>query len=1174
MVRTAMGKRKNMNAHNKDIWRSIWKGKKRFFAIMVITFLGTMMFSGLKAACVDLRQSADNFFDSQRLFDLCIMSTLGLTGEDLEVIQGLEAVECAEGIYGETVRAVANGNDLSASVRAYYAEGLNQPYVLEGHLPEAVSEIAVTEKFAKAAGIGVGDSLEIKEDLDAEEEASFTQTRYQVSAIIVDALDINNAGGTVSFRTASTQEDILYVLPEAVKSDIYTTIYITLKGSRELFCYGEAYEAQVNAFSEYLEAEIKQQRAEARTEEVRDEGYKELEKAEQEVLEELAKGEQELLEGEAELETQLQDALKQLEEGEAQFQKQIAEALEQLQQGQQELWDGERQLEEAGQELDRQQAEADAAFAAARQEIWDGYVQLEEGQEELDLAVAQIALGEAALEIQKASLQEQESIERELVAKEQAFIEEELADNRTKQAQLQEQINNSTNELDKFVAEQELNAYKAAELLLLERQEDLAVQEGEIDAKYAEEWEAFAAEQQELEEGKAQISAGQAELDNARAQLEAGLVELEQQESFAREQFEAGRAQIADAREELERGKSEIAAGWEEYEAGKNEGQAQLEAGRQECEEGKEQGREQLEQGRLEYEGGKAEAEAELGKARKELADMDIAEWYIQDRNSLGGYSNVKSDAASIESIGTVFPIVFFVVAILISLTTITRMVEEDRGLIGTYKALGFYNSEIRRKYLLYALCASGAGSILGTFGAFILLPGIIFYIFHTMYLLPEYVFLFDKLNGILGPAVFVGGIVFATLMACRNEMKQTPVTLMRPKTPRSGSRVLLERIPYIWNRLSFLNKVTARNLFRYKKRLLMTVFGIMGCMALLLFGFAIKDSVTDLVPRQYEKTFMYDAMAVASGEEILPAYLDGDHNISEYLNTMITSVKVENASGDTETVQLIVTPDGESLRDYIQLRDLKGKEVLLKDGDVALTQNAAMLLELEAGVGAMIQTLELDRAQAEVTHVVQNYLGNYLYMTQRTYEQYFEKWSPNGALIHISEDCKDPVLYCNALGKQEGIVTCLSTDEMKDEFSSAFTLINMVVYIIIIMAASLAFTVLFTLATTNISERVRELATIKVLGFYDKEVHLYVNKETMILTGIGILLGVPLGYAFAQTLTAILSLPSIYLAVSLHPVSYLIAGGLSLFFAILVNMITDRSLDVIDPVEALKSVE
>ena len=1099
---------KKKSAYKKDIWRSIWKGKKRFFSIMVITILGTTMFSGLKAACVDLRHSADIFFDRQRLFDLSIMSTLGLTDEDLKVIRALEDVECAEGVYSETVHAIANGNDLSAALKTYYPGGINQPYVVEGHLPQEINEVAITEKFAKAAGVAVGDIIEVQEDLEEDEEATFTNHEFQVSAIIIDALDVNNANGSVSFRSSSTEEDTLYILPQAVNSDIYTTIYITLDGSRELFCYSDEYEAKVDAFADYIEEEIKEQRTEARTETVLDEAYKELEDAEKEVYEELGKAEQELLDGEAELEEQLKDAEQELKDGEAEFLEQIADAKNQLLQGEKDLEEGLRQLDEAEQTLNEKEAEAETAFAEARQQIIDGYVALEAGQAQLDEAVIQIELGEAVLNFSKEAL--------------------------------------------------------------------LQLQGDESSDRYAEAWAELEAQEAELASGRAQIEAGQAEINSGRAQLDAALVELDAQESAAAEQFAAGRAEIAEGRRALESGRAELIAGWAEYEEGKAEGESQIAEGWQEYEEGKAEGLEQLEEGRLEFEGGKAEAEAELADARKELGDMDMAEWYIQNRNALSGYSNIKSDADSIESIGTVFPIVFFVVAVLISLTTITRMVEEDRGLIGTYKALGFYDGEIRRKYMLYAFCASAAGSIIGTIGAFILLPGIIFFIFSTMYLLPNYVFLFEPVYGLSGPFLFVGGIIVATVIACHNELVQTPVTLMRPKTPRSGSRVFLEHIPFIWNRMSFLNKVTARNLFRYKKRLLMTISGIMGCIALLLFGFSIKDSVTDMVPRQYEQTFFYDAMAVSTAYDNpkLLRYLKGDVNVEEYLNVIISSVKVENAKGETESVQMIVTPDSEALRDYIQLRSVKGKEMVLEEGDVFITQNASLLLDIAQGDRAVLQTMELDQAEVEIAGVVQNYLGNYVYMTQATYEAYFGEYEPNGALIHISEKCKDPILYCTALGKQEGIVTCVSTDEMKDQFASAFMLINMVVYIVIIMAATLAFAVLFTLATTNISERIRELATIKVLGFYDHEVHSYVNKETMILTGIGILLGVPLGYAFAQTLTTILTLPSMYLAVSLHPVSYLIAGGLSLFFAILVNLITDKSLDDINPVEALKSVE
>lgn len=1163
-----------MSAYKKDIWRSIGKSKKRFIAIMIITFLGTMMFSGLKAACVDLRHSADKFFDEQRLFDLCIMSTLGLTEDDLKVLRALEEIEVIEGVYSETVHALVDGNDLSISLKTYYPDGINQPYVLEGHLPQQVHEVAITEKFSKTAGLKVGDTFQIKEDLGEKESATFLQDEFQVSAIIIDALDVNNANGSLSFRSTSTEKDTVYLLTEAVDSDIYTAIYITLNGTRELFCYSDEYEEKVQAFSEYIEAEMKEQRTEARTEAVKEEAYKELADAEKEVYDELAKAEQELLDAEKELEAQLADAEIQLSEGEAEFLQQISDAKAKLRKGEQDIQDGLRQLDEAEEILNEQEAAAQTAFAEARQQIVDGYVQLEAGQSQLDLGKARLELSETALSLSKESLKAQEDVEKAAIVGERELLETQLADNRTKQAELQETIRNTTDELEKFRAEQELLVYQSTGQLLVERQDSLSEQEAQLDAEYAVKWEDLEAREAELTAGKVQLEAGQAELDAGRAQLDAGLLELENQELMARQQFAEGREQIAEGHRALESGKVELIAGWAEYEAGKAEGEAQLAQGRQEYEEGKAYGEEQLEEGWLEFEGGKAEAEAELADARKKLADMDMAEWYLQERNSLSGYSNIQSDADSIESIGKVFPVVFFVVAILISLTTITRMVEEDRGLIGTYKALGFFDGEIRRKYLLYAFCASAAGSVLGTLGAFLLLPAIICVIFSIMYSLPHYMFLFEPTYGILGPAVFIGGIVLATYIACRNELIQTPVSLMRPKTPKSGSRVMLEYIPAIWNRMSFLNKVTARNLFRYKKRLLMTISGIAGCMALLLFGFAIKDSVTDLMPRQYEQTFFYDALVIASDHEVLGGYLDTDPNVEKYLNGYITSVTVENENGKSESAQLIVVPDGDELQDYVELRHTNKEVIALKNGDVMITQNAAILLDLEQGDKAVVQTVQLEQADVVISDVVQNYLGNYIYMTQSTYEENFGEYEANGALVFISKDCKDSILFCNALAKQEGILSCISSDSMVEDFSSAFMLINMVVYIVIIMAACLAFVVLFTLATTNISERTRELATIKVLGFYDNEVHAYVNKETMILTGIGIFLGVPLGYAFAQTLTGILNLPSMYLAVSLYPSSYLMAGGLSLTFALIVNKITDQSLNAINPVEALKSVE
>lgn len=1190
-------------AYNKDIWRAIWIGKKRFFAIMLITSLGVAMFSALKVACTDLKQSADDFLDKQNLFDLQIVSTLGMTEEDVDALRALEEVETAEGAYSETVYVRMGEQNTSVSLKTLSESGMNQPYLLEGKMPQNPDEMIVTLGFSEENQVGVGDIITIEEQSEEDEEPTFRYTEYKVTAIAIDVMDLNNSEGSVSFRTSSTEKETLFVRQEAVDSDIYTVVYLTLFNGKERFCYGEDYEAYVAEVTEKIESQIKKQREQARYEEVTGEAYEELEDARQEAEDEFSKAEEEL-----------------------------QEAAEELAEGRAELADGERELRD-------KEREAAEGFTDAREELADGREQLTEGRWQLEDAKKQLTEGEWQLSQAKATLTEKETETYAQLAEGRTELTARLAETETAKEGLQAQVAEIAGMFGELWPESEWNAYvqAAAEAYLpvTEAQaagEDSSAAEGAvaaavaeteaafleafsisaamaqagIDARiaaldstapdYAEQIAALVVQKRQIEALPAQLP----QLAHGVGRTQAGcqvlntqLALLEQQEQAAREQFAAawqeiadGEAELAYGRRQLEEGEGAIAyneAQLADAEAELLEKEAEVNSriaeGWQEIADGKQElleGEAELLDGVAEYEEKKAEAEQEFADAEKEIEDIDMTQWYVQDRMSLSGYANVASDAKSIESIGTVFPIVFFVVAILISLTTITRMVEEDRGLIGTYKALGFTDREIRKKYLLYAFAASAMGSILGNVVGFLVLPAIIFVIFRTMYVLPEYVFLFNFLYGAAGPAIFIAGIVGATAIACKTELLQMPAVLMRPKAPRSGSRVLLERITPIWKRLSFLNKVTARNLFRYKKRLLMTIAGIMGCMALLLFGFAIKDSVTDLMPRQYEQVYRYDVMAVAAAEdnEKLLSYVQNQENIASYLNVQIETVKLKNAQGDEEKVQLFVVPEGAEFTTYIYLENLKGGAVTLTDGDIYVTQNASEILEFDVGDTISLQRLDLAQRETTVTSVVKNYLGNSIYMTQATYEELFGEYEPNGVLLKLSANCKEPQAFAKELGAREEIVSCVSTAELKAEFSQAFALINMVVYIIIVMAACLAFVVLFTLSTTNISERQRELATIKVLGFYDREVHLYVNKETMILTSVGILCGIPLGYAFAQTLTVILRIPSIYLAVSLHLESYFIAVGMSFVFALIVNMITNRSLDGIDPVEALKSIE
>lgn len=1155
-------------AYSKDIWRAIWNGKKRFFAIMIITILGVAMFSGLKAACVDLRHTADKFLDKQRLYDINVVSTLGMTDEDIEVLAALSEVEAAEGAYSETVHMQIGERNRSVALKTLSEGGMNLPYLLEGELPRKADEIAVTIRFADDTGIKLGDRITIREELKDEEEPNFLYTEYKVAAVVIDPMDLNNSGGAVSFRSSSTEDYTIFVRPEAVESDVYTVVYLTLDGAREMFCYGDAYESYVAEVINRIESEIKEQREEFRYDEITKDAYEELKAAEVEAAAEFA-----------DAEAELRDARDELVNGKA------------------ELADGEKKLQET-------EREAEKGFAEARDEIADGKTKLEEGRTALAAAEKQLTEGEKQLDGAKQTLADTQTETYEQLDAGRTALNTQLADAQRRKIELQTRAA-STSEMyiwPQHEWEAYIQALTEAYIPVVEAQmagkDSSAAEAAVLAAAEAPEKAFFAVLEAQNQTVNASFSAlsqmayGMGQLQATETVLSAQLTALDEQEEMAKQEFADAWQKLADSERELANGRAQLESKKAEFASNETalaEGEAELrenetEANRQiadgwkELQENKQKLTEaetELAEGWEEFHEKKAEVEQEIWDARKEIEDIDMTQWYVQDRTSLSGYANIKSDADSIESIGTVFPVVFFVVAILISLTTITRMVEEDRGLIGTYKALGFTDREIRRKYLLYASAASAFGSVVGTICAFLVLPGIIFVIFKEMYLLPEYVFLFEPTNGILGPVIFMGGIVGATAIACKTELLQMPAVLMRPKAPRSGSRVLLERVKPVWNHMSFLNKVTARNLFRYKKRLFMTVAGIMGCMALLLFGFAIKDSVTDLMPRQYEQVYRYDLMAVTTADdnEKLLSYVEGDARVESFMNAQIENVQLKSAAGE-EKVQLFVVPEDTDFERYVGLESLKGEPAALEAGSIYITQNVSEVLGFAEGDAILIQRLDLSQREAEVTTIVKNYLGNNIYMTQATYEEIFGTYEPNGVLVKISEKCEDCKAYAEELGEKEGVLTSMSTEELKADFSQAFTLINMVVYIVIIMAAALAFVVLFTLSTTNISERQRELATIKVLGFFDREVHLYVNKETLILTGLGILLGIPLGYAFAQTLTVILRIPSIYLAVSLHTESYLIAAGISVMFALIVNTITDRSLDGINPVEALKSIE
>lgn len=1404
-------------AYRKDIVRTIRNNLKRFCSIAVICALGVAMFCGLRASCSDLRQAADRFFDAQDLFDIQVLSTLGLDDDDIQALEGVEGVEHAEGGWSESTYTDVDGTRSTVEVKAMSPTGMNEPYVVEGRLPEADDEVAVTQKFIDASGLAIGDTVEI-EEAESEDEAIFIRHPYTIVGIVIDAADVNNP--ELSFRASSSSDYTFIVSSDAVEdASTYTVAYLALEGTEGLACFSDAYTSAVRAVSDRIDEQIRDDREAARTASVKGEAQSELDDAWDEYEQERADAEAELADGKAELDdaaAELADAQAQIEDGQAEIdsgwaevtsgEQELAEGRQQLEDGAAEGYrqlearlaqarvDAEAQLEagiqagyeqglaEVNRKFDEALTEAQAELEAGIQKGYEqGLAELDdqfgtaraEAQAELDAQIADAAeQAQAELDEQfdaaredaqaqldagieqgyeqgKAQVEEQieaarKQAQAELDAKieearqqAQAALDEKLADVYAERDTLSGQLEKIQSGMDQIDAT--IAAYDAASAAIPQIQEQIAALDREAE-DYEEQLaalnqqlaelqatvgavdgaggvEALNAQLAELQENTAAVQAGldavtqvidaaQAEVDTqieaARqqgkaeldAQIEAAyqsaMDTLDEQISEQREQAQAQLdetlaseyasaqdlmnqqidekrteaqelldsqmdeeyqkalqtlrdtiaeqreqaqaeldarmdaeyvsaletldAQIAEQRlqaqqtmeEELARGRqegiatleAELARGRAELDdaaaqladarAQLIEAEAELARGRADYQEGLAQyqdGLAEWEEGRAEADQQFADAEAELADAQAEIDDIDTATWYVQPRSSLSSYSSISSDADSIEAIGTLFPIVFLVVAVLVSLTTITRMMEEERGLIGTYKALGYRNGEIFAKYLIYALAACVSGCLVGLFLGFIALPAFIFVIFGIMYLLPSYSFGFEPLYGFGGCAIFIVAIAGTAYLACRSEVRQTPAALMRPKAPRSGSRIFLEHIPFIWRRLSFLNKVTARNLFRYKRRFLMTVAGILGCTALIVCGFAIKDSVAALVPEQYDRIAHYDIMAVTetADQDAACGELDREPGVTDVADIYLDSATLQ-VGDEEESVQLLVVPDDVDFNTYLSVMDLdSGQTLPLPDSGAIITQNASEVLGFSAQDEISVQDSQLNQADFTVQAIARNYLGNYIYMTESAYRKAFGAdspaiakdgtFQPNGVLVRC-EDADAAAQLTDELSADSRFLSVTSTDELADDFSQSFMLINAVVAIVLGMAAALAFAVLFTLSTTNISERERELATIKVLGFRPREVHHYVNKETIILTCIGIVCGLPFGYVLGDALLHVLRMPSISFLTVVEPLSYVLAAILPLVFALMVNLLTNRTLNRIDMIEALKSVE
>ncbi|MGN1311086.1 MAG: FtsX-like permease family protein [Clostridia bacterium] len=1072
----------------KDSVKEIKNTFKRFISILLMAFLGVGFFAGLRATSPDMVDTIDKYYDEQNVYDIQVISTLGLTSDDIEAIKNIENVEQVVESYEVDGKIEMDSTECIA--KFICLSDLNKPVLEEGDMPQNENECVVEERFLKQYNKKIGDTIiaEIEDTSDDEGEtiAYLKQKEIKIVGTVLSPLYISSDRGT-SKLGAGKVDYYIYIPKENINAkDVYTSIYVKVKNGEDYTTSSKEYEDYIEEVKNNIET-IKEEREQARREAL-------TEKANQKVID-----------AENELQSQKNDAQKQLDEA------------------QKEINNAKKQIQSAENTINENKKNADTEFAVAESQITTAKTELEKQEQELTKKEQEANKQFEELENQKAQLQN--NLNEINVGLENIQTQYNVVLELLKDPSLTEE-DKQTYELQKLTLEAKINELK---------QNKQTVEEG-------------------IAEIEAGITTGKQELQNGKNQLNQAKEELNKQEIQLTQTKTSTYAQIETARKQLQTSKQELAKG--EQELNKNQ---------------------------EEFEQKIKDAEKELADAKEKILEIEKPNWYILDRNSNSGYVSIIQDSDAIENIGKVFPVVFFVVAALISLTSMTRMVEEQRLQIGTLKALGYNKLQIMSKYIIYAGFATIIGSLLGMSVGFVLLPKIIWTLYGILYKIgTSLVISFNMKYGLIGLILICICIIGATIYTVLKELKEMPAILMRPKAPKSGHRVLLEKIPFIWNRLNFSKKVTVRNLFRYKKRFYMTIIGILGCTALLVTGFGIKDSVSIIIPKQFENIFMYDFQIKlkdsASEEEKdnLLKNLEQKEEIEKIAKVYITSGTAIHEN-DSEEVQIIIPDDENTLDGIINIKDLNNKEkVKLTENEICLTDKAAQLLGVKAGDTITIKDNDNKQFELKISNIVENYVSHYIFMSKQTYENiYQEEYKTNIILtrnVDLETEKQDELTKAIMDNVAVSGVTNMKTTI--NQVNDMMNLLNYVVVVLIVASGLLAIVVLYNLSNVNISERKRELATIKVLGFYDKEVYKYVVNETIILTIIGIFLGLFFGYFLNFYIIETCEINMLRFSKYIAPQSYVYATIITIIFTIIVNIATYFALKKIDMIESLKSIE
>ena len=1127
--------------------RQIRSSLGRFLAIAAIVALGVGFFCGLRLTKTAMVHTLDDYAEAHRMYDFRLVSTVGFDETDAEALAADARVAACEGEKSaDALASVADGAAKPCRFLSLPVQ-INLPGLKCGRLPQTAEECLADGLLYSEKDLGK--TVVLTEENDEDTLDSFNRREFTIVGIAKSVLYINYERGGTSIGSG-TLSSFVYILPEAFALDYETSLYLRL-ADRQGEVYSDEYTACIDAAEPWV-TQLAESAAYGRSDRLYEEAEQTLSDAREtldEKQQELADAKQELADAKQELKDAHQtyaDGVVSLADAKQEAEQELADAYQKLVDGQRTIEENEQKLADGEQEL----ADGEKKLADAKQTYEENAAKFEKEKKQ-----AENEMSFAFAKLQKA---------RETLAEQQQQLDAQKAALDKQEAQIDAAVSAGAMSPEAAeAAKAQIAAARgplaAAQAQLDEGKNALADNENQLDLAADAANEAFAENQKKLDEAKKTLEEKQQELEDAKQELE-------------------------DGRQELEDAKQELKDGWADYYTGKAEAEQKISDAEQELADAKQEitdGDQKLADAEQELADGEqklADAEQDYRDGEDELAKLENPDVFILNRSSNVGYACFESDSDIVRGVSKVFPLFFFAVAALVCITTMTRMVDEQRTQAGVLKALGYSNSAILSQYFLYAGTASLLGCVLGIAAGSYFLPKMIWHAYNIMYGFTGILYAFDWPLALVSSGAYLLCALGTTWYVVHAELQKPAAELIRPKAPKAGKRILLERLPLIWDRLPFLHKVSIRNILRFKKRMVMMMIGIGGCTALLITGFGIQDSISSVVDYQYDEITRYDAAVTfqhaLSGSE-REDFLAVCEESSAGGCLFVAEKSLDASKGSTVKTTNVVCPESGGMEGFIDLHTQEKTPIPYpQDGGCIISRGLAQALRLSAGDTITLQTGDMRRTELTVEAVFENYVYNYVYLTQTTWQDVFgEAPGYEAAWVNYQTD-EDAQAASAALAGAKNVAAVTLSRDFRSRVATMMQSLRYIVLVVVLGAAALAFIVLYNLTNINITEREREIATIKVLGFYDGETNRYVFRENIILTVLGALLGLPMGTLLHAYVMGQIKIDLMCFDVRVAPLSYLISAALTLVFGLLVNLALRRKIRTIDMSQALKSIE